>query len=128
MKSFVDVLFILLLGTIVMLTESVQLGTIDAALARRGGDGISSVRADEVKVVVVADDDLEHDGRRYPNGAALLSTLGPEGTVLLLPSGEALPHRRMIEIWLQLRDAGLDVRLGVELTEDEATTASGREV
>ena len=55
-KSFVDVLFILLLGTIVMLAHSVTIGAVDTELLKIGGGGVSDVQADTVEVVVIDHD------------------------------------------------------------------------
>ena len=57
-KSFIDVLFIILLATLVMLTQTVNLGAVDTALAKIGPGGLSPIRADQVQVVVVSQDAL----------------------------------------------------------------------
>jgi biopolymer transport protein ExbD len=113
-KSFVDVLFILLLGTLVMLTQSVRLGALDTALARAGAQGTSAVRADEVQVVVVAEDAVFHEQRPWSDPAALAAHLGQGRPVLLITSDRDVRHHRVLEVWLALRDRGLDVKLGVE--------------
>ncbi len=83
-KSFIDLLFILLLGTIVMLTQSVHLGAVDTVVTKLGAGGISPVRADEVRVVVVRDEELWMEDRTWTDAAALAGGLDPSDVVLLV--------------------------------------------
>ena len=111
-KSFVDVLFILLLGTMVMLTQSVQLGSVDTMLAELGAGGISPVRADEVQVVVVSETDLRIDDRPFDEVDAAAVAIRPRDPVLLVTADGDVRHHRVLEVWSKLRDQGLDVKLG----------------
>lgn len=112
LKSFVDVLFILLLGTMVMLAQSVRLGAIDTTVARLGDEGISPVRADQVQVVVVGDDELVHDGQRWASAGELAARLRPEQPVLLITADRDVRHHRVLEVWFAFRQRQLDVKLG----------------
>ena len=58
-KSFIDLLFILLCGTIVLLSQSLQIGTIKIAPTKVGSGGISPINADEFAVLAVNDDYME---------------------------------------------------------------------
>ena len=72
-KSFIDVLFIILLATLVMLSQTVDLGAVDTAVARIGPGGISRVRADQVQVVVVGADELQLNGTTWRE----IDSMGP---------------------------------------------------
>lgn len=117
LKSFIDVLFILLLGTMVMLTQSVRLGALDTDLARIGGEGISPVRADQVEVVVVGEHGLVHEEQPCQDTASLAARLRPDRPVLLITADRDVRHHRVLDVWLALRDLGLDVKLGAEPSE-----------
>ena len=64
-RSFVDVLFILLLGTLVMLTQSVQLGAVDTALAKLGSADkvLTTLAFDRHVIVRHAGSDLAPSGQ-----------------------------------------------------------------
>ncbi len=121
-KSFIDVLFILLLGTMVMLTQSVQIGAVDTVVTRLGAGGISPVRADEVRLIVVREGGLWLEDRSWTDAAALADRLDPSDVVLLVTADEDVRHHRMMDVWSSLRGLGLDVKLGALPTpasEDE---------
>lgn len=115
-RSFVDLLFILLCGTIVLLSQSLQIGAVDAAPAKVGGGGISEVRADEVVLVVVGKDRITVRG---PQGASieladheqLPGHVEPGRCVLLVPGDEQVSHHRVMQVWSVCRDAGMTVKL-----------------
>lgn len=124
-KSFIDLLFILLLSTIVLLTESVRLGRVDTDLLRLGGGGVSPVRADEVEVVLVAADTLTHHGDEIEDAERLAARLDPGASVLLVVADRDLMHRRVLEVWSALRARGFRVNLGVESTGADASDGAG---
>ena len=111
-KSFIDLLFILLLGTIVMLTQSVRIGAVDTVLTKLGAGGISPIRADEVRVVVVRDEELWLEDRAWTDAAALAGGLDPSDVVLLVTADREILHHRMMDVWSTLRELRLDVKLG----------------
>jgi biopolymer transport protein ExbD len=113
-KSFVDVLFILLLGTIVMLTESVHIGAVDVELLRLGSGGVSPVRVDEVELVVVSDEALHHGDRSWSEPGELARQLPAWSPVLLVVADRDVPHHRVMSVWSALSAEGLDVSLGAE--------------
>ncbi|MHC4217408.1 MAG: ExbD/TolR family protein [Planctomycetota bacterium] len=124
-RSFVDVLFILLLGTLVMLTQAVQLGSIDTALATLGSGDISPVRADEVRVVAIGEDVLLMEGQPSPTIEALVARLRPDDAVLLVTADADVRHHRVLEVWSGLRKHVQDVKLGAKPVPDEPAPAEG---
>jgi len=111
-KSFVDLLFILLCSTIVMLSDTVRVKQVDLAPAEVGGGAISATRAEDVVVVAVSADGVTHDGRSIPD-AALPDSLPVGASALLSPSDENVTHFRVMRVWSSLRSAGVDAHLGV---------------
>ncbi len=111
-KSFVDVLFILLLSTMVMLTQSVQLGAIDTVIARLGSGGISPISADEIQVVVIGEEELQLAGRTWARIDELVQEVRPEDPVLLVTADGDVRHHRVLSVWSALVERGLDVKLG----------------
>lgn len=122
-KSFIDLLFILLLSTFVLLSESVRLETVDGepASVRGGGNGIEDP-AQAVEVAVLPGGRVSVAGERVADAEAA-ALVGPDRWVLLVPgdageagasgSGGGLGHQRVMDAWSTLRAGGLDVRLGV---------------
>lgn len=123
-RGFVDVLFILLCGTIALLSQSVRLGAIDAAPARAGGGGVSPIHADQIRSLIVSDKKLALDGDPLQIDE-VADRLKPAEIVLLLPSMDTLSHHRMIAVWSELRERGVEARFGVQSTGD-FTNESGR--
>ncbi len=119
-KSFIDVLFILLLCTMVMLTQSIRLGAIDTVVARPGAEGISPVRADEVQIIVIGPDELKFEGRSYPHVESMAHRIKPHYPVLLVTADQAVRHHRVMSIWMTLSGLSLDVKLGVQPAGDGA--------
>ena len=124
-RSFVDVLFILLLGTLVMLTQTVQLGSVDTALAKLGSGDISPVLAHEVQVVAVGEQALMLHGESLPSMDALLERLRPDGAVLLVTAEADVRHHRVLEVWSGLRKHIADVKLGARPVDDETDQPEG---
>ncbi len=119
-RSFIDVLFILLLGTLVMLADSVRLGAVDTVVAKLGSGGISPVRADEVQIVVIGEDELRFENRSWTRLEELSGELAPAEPVLLVTAGRDVRHHRVMEVWFALRRGGLDVKLGAERAPNDA--------
>lgn len=113
-KSFVDLLFILLCGTIVLLSQSLRIGTVSAAPARVGGEGISPITMADVRPVVVQPQGLVFDDQPYPTVDALAVRLQPTDCVLLVAGEQGLSHHRMMRTWSEFHQRGFVTRFGVE--------------
>jgi len=131
-RSFIDVLFILLLAAIVMLAQSFHVGGLEMEPAKVGADGVSSLHADEVQLVVVTEDALLLEEREYADGVAVDRALAPGQPVLLVAQQAVVSHQRVMTAWSELKNLGRDVRLGVEPTDpaddspqEPATTSEG---
>jgi biopolymer transport protein ExbD len=111
-KSFIDILFIILLATLVMLTQSVQLGAVDTALTTLGAGGISPVNVDDVQIVLIRQDEVELDGTSWQTCDELGKVIRPDDPVLLVTAEADVSHHRVMHVWSQLRDRDLDVKLG----------------
>ncbi|MCP3903427.1 MAG: hypothetical protein GY715_07300 [Planctomycetes bacterium] len=117
-KSFVDVLFILLLGTIVMLTQVVSVGAIEAELLKLGGGGVTPIRGDDIEMVVVDDDVIRHREDAWEDVDALAEALPADAVVLVVVAHGDVRHHRVMKAWSDLAAHGLDVRLGAEPGEE----------
>jgi biopolymer transport protein ExbD len=117
-KSFVDVLFILLLGTIVMLTQVVSVGAIEAELLELGGGGVTPVRGDDIELVVVDDDVIRYGEGAFTDVAELAAALPADAVVLVVAAHGDVRYHRVMEAWSDLAATGLDVRLGAEPGEE----------
>ncbi len=111
-KSFIDILFIILLATLVMLTQSVQLGAVDTALTTLGAGGISPVSADDVQIVIIGQDQVQLDGTAWQTCEELAKAIRPRDPVLLLTADAEVSHHRVMRVWSELRERELDVKLG----------------
>lgn len=111
-RSFVDLLFILLCGAVVMLANSVQLRLADAAPARVAGGGKLDLAGRSLRVVVVGEDRLQLDGEPLP-ADELAASLSERDRVVILPETELITHHRMLAVWSRLRSIGIDAALGV---------------
>lgn len=110
-KGFVDLLFILLCGAIVMLAQSVRLGAIPSDPAEADAE-TESVSGGDVVVMVVGTDWIGIGERRFSSieEAALAA-----GTidVVMVPADRSVAHHRMIEVWDHITDEGRVARFGV---------------
>ncbi len=111
-KSFIDVLFIILLATLVMLTKSVQLGAVDTALTTLGAGGISPVNAGDVQIVIVGPEQVQLDGTTWQTCDELGNQIRPHDPVLLVTADAEVSHHRVMRVWSDLRELELDVMLG----------------
>ncbi len=121
-KSFIDILFIILLATLVMLTQSVQLGAVDTALTTLGAGGISPVSADDVQIVIIGQDQVELDGTTWQTCDELGNAIRPHDPVLLLTADAEVSHQRVMRVWSELRERELDVKLGARPKPPAART------
>jgi len=122
-RSFVDVLFILLLSAIVMLAQSFQLGGLDMAPAKVGAGAVSPLQADDVRVIVVQEEALLLDEESYSNVARLSRSLAPADPVLLVAASPGISHQRVMSVWSAFKEQGRDVRLGVAPDDPDADEA-----
>jgi biopolymer transport protein ExbD len=113
-RSFVDVLFILLLGTMVMLSRSVQVGAVDTELLRLGHGAVSPVRSEDIRLLVVGETSLQLEDHDVTGVDELVPWIRPEDAVLLVARGADVPHQRVMAVWSELRAADLNVALGAE--------------
>ncbi len=111
-KSFIDILFIILLATLVMLTQSVQLGAVDTALTTLGAGGISPVNVDDVQIVIIGQDQVQLDDTAWRTCEELAKAIRPHDPVLLLTADAEVSHHRVMRVWSELRERELDVKLG----------------
>lgn len=123
-KGFIDILFILLLSAIVMLTDSVQLGGVEAAPAKVGVGGVAPIRADEIRIVAVRNETIVMEDREYDSVELLEHVLNPADPVLLVPGRPDVSHQRVMAVWSAFKESGRDIRLGVEPVESAAEDAS----
>ncbi len=121
-RSFIDILFIILLATLVMLTQSVQLGAVDTALTTLGAGGISPVSADDVQIVIIGQDQVQFDGATWQTCEQLGNALRPHDPVLLLTADAEVSHHRVMHVWSELRERELDVKLGARPRPPAAST------
>ena len=121
-KRFIDILFIIRLATLVMLTQSGQLGSGDTALTTLGAGGISPVSADDVQILIIGQDQVEFDGRIWRTCDELGKAIRPHDPVLLLTADAEVSHHRVMHVWSELRDRELDVKLGARPRPPAADT------
>jgi len=113
--GFLDLLFILLLATLGMLSQSVRLSSVELSPATAGGGGVSAIAADEVIVLAVGHDHLVYDNQTYLYVADLPDTAqpGPRGTLLVVPIDDDVPHQAVITAWADATARGWTTALGV---------------
>jgi len=119
LKSFVDLLFILLCGTIVSLSQSFQLGALETAPAKIGSGGISEVCADQAWTLVVNPSDytlIDNQGVAYKLQTleGLLLSIRQMQRVVVVARTEGISHQRVMDCWDQCRVLGIKAQLGVE--------------
>jgi len=112
--NFIDLLFILLCGTIVMLSQSLRLGGIEAKPAKVGGGAVSEIMADDVRIVGVSESKLAMEGRDFVNAVDVSKQLLPSAAVVLVPSNESVSHHRMMQVWSQFTELGWSPQIGVQ--------------
>lgn len=122
-KSFVDLLFILLCGTIVSLSQSLQLGALETAPAKVGSGGISEVRADQVDVLVVNESDYQlvlgsgTEPIEVVSLDQLDSYLQNTRCLVIVAGTDVISHQRVMDCWDHGRTLGIKVQLGVDKKE-----------
>lgn len=120
MTSFVDLLFILLFSTLILLSQSVQIGAIKTAPARVGSGGISEFKMDDVVILSVHGDFMELSFPKIKKVVKITSTnelmnqLSSQDCLVLVAGDEDISHQKIMTCWDQCRQAGINVRLGAE--------------
>ncbi|MBI9016551.1 MAG: biopolymer transporter ExbD [Phycisphaerae bacterium] len=118
-KSFIDILFILLCSTIVMLSQSFRLSAIDAAPVVSGSNGISEINADDVCIVVIKNDGLEitnSNSRPVSLGFNVdyKKYIGNAQCVVLIAGDKEISHQKVMEVWSYFSDANIAAKLGAQ--------------
>ncbi len=121
-RSFVDVLFILLCGMIVLLSESIRIGSLEVDPAELGSGGIDRLTAEEVNLLVVDDKQLLFEDQSFQDIAAYLAASKQLPGALLVPRHAEVSHHRMMRVYDTLTEQGIDVRFGVEPTQAPSTS------
>ena len=116
MKSFVDLLFILLCSTIVMLSQSIQVSSMDIAPAKMGSGNLSEVSADDVVILAVYESKCEiatEDGQtqQLSDIQQLQATIPQAKCLLLSAADENISHHRIMSVFSQCVDIGYVVKL-----------------
>ena len=112
-RGFVDLLFILLCSTIVLLAQSVRLEGLAAEPARVGSGGNRSLAGKDLILVSVFESHIEtEDGpmKRLDEIQGDKET----GIVVLVPANKEISHHRIMDLWREAGQLGLNVELGVE--------------
>jgi len=122
MKSFVDLLFILLCSTIVMLSRSVEIGAVEINPAKVGSGGVSEVQADDVRVVSVKQftvmlSDNSDGVLEFDDIAKAAVAAGTDKCILLSAATEEVTHHRIMQVWSDLIKAGQKVKLAAVETD-----------
>ena len=111
LKSFIDLMFILLCASLALLSRTIYVGESEAEAAQIGGGGPSG--ESRLIAVVVAADSLSISGEPVADSAALAERLADEidATAVLVPEGDGVSHHRVMEVWAALRDANVTAKL-----------------
>ena len=119
-KGFIDILFILLCGTIVMLSQSLQIGSVDIDPAKVGTGGTTAINPDDIQLVVVTENALQlvaKDGGENITAnsvSELKNLLDSECCILLSVENEKVSHQKVMSTWSQCQQAGWQVKLAAQ--------------
>jgi hypothetical protein len=117
-RGFVDLLFILLCSTIVLLAQSVRLEGLAADPAVAGSGGNRTLAGQKLILVSVFENHLETESGSMKQ----LNEIRRDGDaeiVVLVPATREISHHRIMEVWREAEQIDLDVELGVEPRGDE---------
>ena len=123
-KSFIDLLFILLCATIVMLGESVRLGAVQADPVQAPRGDLDRVDWNAARVVAVDEANLALDDHHFTDVTQLIAHLTsntPPPPILLVPANDRVTHHRVMNVWTRLRNANLNAQLGGQATTQPST-------
>lgn len=116
-RGFVDLLFILLCSTIVLLAQSVRLEGLSAEPARAGTGGNRPLAGQDLVLVSVFESHIEtRDGamKRLED----IQRDEETETVVLVPANEGISHHRIMDLWREAGRLGMNIELGVEPGEE----------
>ena len=112
-RGFVDLLFILLCSTIVLLAQSVPLRGLLAEPAEAGLGGTRALHGDELALISVTETGVASDAGTGETLAELEWPQKPD-TLIIVPSNENITHHRIMQVWREAQQAGFEVELGVQ--------------
>lgn len=112
-RGFVDLLFILLCSTIVLLAQSIRLNGLAAEPARVGSGGSRILNDERLVLVSVHESFLLTENGSFANVDALHDQRF-QGTLILVPADKSISHHRIMDVWREAEIRGLNVELGVE--------------
>lgn len=112
-RGFLDLLFILLCSAMVMLSQSLPLGSIDAAPARLGSGGVSPIHADQVRPLIVSEHAIDLKDQPVDRLDDLADLLSEDDVLVIMPRHATVSHHRVMAVWHELRQMSLPVKLGV---------------
>jgi hypothetical protein len=115
MRSFVDLVFILLCATVVLLTQSVTLKGLKADPTDIGDGDAHTIDSSRTEILVVSDEWVGLGGAKFSTPDAALASVAqdPDVTVVIVPEHADVSHHRVIGTWWDLKRSGLHVELGV---------------
>ena len=116
-RGFVDLLFILLCSTIVLLAQSVRLEGLAAEPAMAGSGGNRSLAGQELILVSVFESHIETRDGAMKRIKDIQRDEGTE-TVVLIPANKGISHHRIMDLWREAGRLGMTVELGVEPGEE----------
>ena len=119
LRSLLDVLFILLLSTIVMLAYSAPVGAVETDLVRVAGGGLSPIHVSETRFLLIRPGELALDGEPVASLDEAIARLDARDVVLLVAAGRSVRHHEVMDIWSTLRARGVRVQLGAAPKEEE---------
>lgn len=131
-KSFIDVLFILLCATIVLLSESVHVGAVATEPARIGSGGIDPVQQEDVRIVAVGPSYVNLDDQRLDMPLPRITNVAGmddrQACYVVVPAEKGVAHQRVMDVWSELQQQGVDVRLGAKPGRAQPTTSDAADI
>ncbi|MDA1106170.1 MAG: hypothetical protein O2855_06210 [Planctomycetota bacterium] len=115
-RSFVDLVFVVLCGLVVVLQESVELKglTVDAVDMLEGVT--HDIAMDTPGVLVVGDEWYAANGEHYPalpDAIAAASSASSGEVIVVVPVDEKISHERVLSTWFAVTQSGHRAELGV---------------
>ncbi|WP_432798542.1 hypothetical protein [Poriferisphaera sp. WC338] len=122
-RGFIDLLFILLCAAIVLLSESIRVGTVEAKPAEVGGGAVSPITVDQVRLVVVQEDKYVFEDKPYETPRQLMQGWQGNECIVLVTGNEQVTHHRMMRVWSDFRDTGVAVKFGAKAINQEESNS-----
>lgn len=124
--SFIDVLFILMFCTVLLLLDSVRLGELPTDPARVDAASAAAVTDPTPVLVSVSSQAIFTGGNRHATAREALAALPRGGEVILVSADADVPHHRVMQVFSELSTAGLRVKLGVQPQSEPTESGGGR--